>query len=380
MNILINISNLKKGGGIQVAESVIEELHRYPQHYFVIVYSDALSNSIGQISTFKNIEFLKYDLPSNVSLDLTGRNSFLDNLVEEKRIDTVLTVFGPSRWRPKVTHVCGFARAQIVLPDSPFWHVIGLKQKTHFFFRRRILKYAFNKSADALWSESSFISYRLKDLYPSKRIYTVTNTYNQVYDNWDNWDNSLSLPAFDGISLLTVSANYPHKNLPVIIPTIQYLKNNHPDLKFRFVLTINETDYPKINVDCKNHIVFLGAVKLDQCPFLYEQCDIMFLPTLLECFSANYVEAMKMKKPILTSNLEFVKSLCADAAMYIDPMSPESIGEAIVQLAVDKEICNRLVENGVKQLASFDTYKDRAQKLIRIMETEFKLQVDNGKA
>ena len=47
-------------------------------------------------------------------------------------------------------------------------------------------------------------------------------------------------------------------------------------------------------------LLAVGGVDIRECPSLYEQCDFMFLPTLLECFSASYAEAMKMRRPILT--------------------------------------------------------------------------------
>ena len=42
MNILINCSNLKNGGGLQVADSICGQLHRFPQHQFVVVLSTFL--------------------------------------------------------------------------------------------------------------------------------------------------------------------------------------------------------------------------------------------------------------------------------------------------------------------------------------------------
>ena len=374
MKILINASNLRKGGGIQVAESLISELHRYPQHQFVVVYSDALSNSVDQMSPFDNIVSIKYNLPSNVLLNLTGRNSFLDNLVEEKRIDTVLTVFGPSRWRPKVTHVCGFARAQMVLESSPYWGVIGYKVRIRYFFRKRLLKMAFDRSAKVLWSESSYISDLLKKTYPSKRVYTVTNNYNQVFDEPEKWDRTITIPHNEGLTFLTISANYPHKNLSIIIPTVHYLKSKYPELKFRFVLTIRECEFPKLDESMKGFVEFLGPVTIGQCPYLYEQCDVMLLPSLLECFSANYAEAMRMGKPILTTNLDFAKALCGDAAIYYGAIDPRDLGEAIYLLSKDKNLRKHLVENGYKQLSQFDSYETRAKKLIEIVENEFSIQ------
>ena len=131
-----------------------------------------------------------------------------------------------------------------------------------------------------------------------------------------------------------------------------------------------ESQFPCLTKEEKEHLEFLGPVSIDQCPFLYEQCDAMFLPTLLECFSASYTEAMKMRKPILTSNLDFAKALCGDAAKYFDPVSEESVGESIYELAMDKELVEDLVSKGTKQLVKFDSYSDRAKKLIGILERE----------
>ena len=62
-------------------------------------------------------------------------------------------------------------------------------------------------------------------------------------------------------------------------------------------------------------IEYLGKININQCPHLYVQSDAVFLPTLLECFSASYAEAMLMKKPIITSDLGFAHCAAASQAM-----------------------------------------------------------------
>ncbi|MFK2341775.1 glycosyltransferase [Bacteroides fragilis] len=79
--------------------------------------------------------------------------------------------------------------------------------------------------------------------------------------------------------------------------------------------------------EAKKSIVNLGIIDVSKCPQLYNECDALFLPTLLECFSANYVEAMKMRKPIVTSNLPFATNVCKNAALYFDPMNAHDIVE-----------------------------------------------------
>jgi glycosyltransferase involved in cell wall biosynthesis len=94
----------------------------------------------------------------------------------------------------------------------------------------------------------------------------------------------------------------------------------------------------------------------------------MFLPTLLECFTATYPEAMRMEKPIITTDMEFARGLCKDAACYYSPVDAAEAAEAIYKVATDKEYAARLVKNGKKQLQAFDNYEQRAEKLIKILE------------
>ena len=117
-------------------------------------------------------------------------------------------------------------------------------------------------------------------------------------------------------------------------------------------------------------MTFLGKVKIEDCPSLYNNCDFMFLPTLLECFSASYCEAMKMELPILTSDLDFARGICDKAAVYFDPTSVESIAECFINLSSDLNKQNDLVINGKNRLLSLDNFSQRAKKYIKILTNE----------
>ena len=362
---MLNASNLRVGGGLQVADSVCKELYKYPQHRFIVVYDKELADCAKAIEQYDNVETVEFSTPINTWTVLAGRCKFLDKLVAEKGVNVVLTIFGPSRWRPKVPHLSGFAYSHILLPESPYWKRIPIKSRWKLF----MVRYSFAKCADNYFTENPFITERFKKMFPEKKVFTVTNNANQIFQKPDLWDRSIELPKFDGMTMLTVAANYSHKNLPIIVPVCRFLEERHPDLKFRFVLTINEKDMPEADEYAKRHIVFLGPVKIEQVPYLYEQSDIMLLPSLLESFSASYAEAMVMKKPILTTDLVFAHGLCADAAFYYDAVSPSALGEAIVKLASDSTLRETLTTNGLKQLQCFDTFEQRAEKLIRLAES-----------
>lgn len=373
MNILINTSNLRIGGGIQVADSICHELHKYPQHSFVIVLSDALLHCKQFLTKYPNVKrVIHYNLPWSLITMLSGRDSFLDRLTQKENIDAVLTIFGPSRWIPqKRTHLCGFARSQMVIPESPFYTRMSKKQLLINQIRIRVMTFLFAKSANALFSENLFITNRLRKLFPQKNIYTITNNYNQIFNKPALWDRTIKLPPYKGFTLLTISANYPHKNLPIIRSAIHHLCQYYAGLNVRFVLTITPEQFVPLTSEEKQHIIFTGPVNIEQCPFLYKQCDAMFLPSLLECFSASYAEAMKMERPILTTDLGFSHSLCGKAACYYDAISVEDLCKKIHLLATDSSLRNLLIEEGKKQLRHYDSYEERGKKLIQTLELEY---------
>ena len=357
---LINASNIKNGGGLQVAQSICGQLARFAQHRFVVVLSSFIDDSCIEGS---NATVYHYDIKNNIKTLAFGRDAFLDGLVKDHRIDAVLTVFGPSRWIPRCAHLCGFARAQLLLTDSPYYKRIGFKEKLVY----RIWTWAFKRSSKVFYTENPYISEMLPNLLGDVKAYSVTNYYNQIFDNPSQWKKTVTLPAFDGITCLSVSSSALHKNLRILLDVSRYLSKYYPDFKCRYVLTILESEMP-VPEDVRDNFLFVGKVKVTECPYLYEQADIMFMPTLMECFTATYPEAMRMGVPIVTTDLEFARRLCGDAACYYSAVEEKAAAEAIYKVATDKAYTHQLVENGKKRLLTYDNYEQRAEKLIGILE------------
>lgn len=369
MKILVNCSNLKKGGGLQIAHSIITELEFYKKHDIYFIISNSLEEYFGDDSyTLKNLNFYRHDIHPNICLSLTGKEPYLRKIEEKINPDIVFTVFGPSYWKPKNKHLCGYAKPQYIYSESPYFSNINLFKSLKIYLKKIFHLYDFRKFNDALVTESKSVSEKVQNLLIGKLVFTVSNTYNQIFDDPTKWDNGIKLPEFDGVTLLTISANYLHKNLTIIPKVYKYLKIKYPDFKVRFVTTVAENEFPKLTSSEKNGLIFLGKINIIQCPYLYQQADFMFLPTLLECFSASYPEAMKMEVPILTSDLPFARGICGDAAVYFDPISAQNIGDTIFSLATNKALRSELVEKGKNRLVTFGTSEKRVQKYIEILE------------
>lgn len=367
MNILINATNLKTGGAVQVTDSICMNLSNFPQHTFTVVLSSCFDNLAKKIEGLPNITVVRYNIKNSIQTLLWGRDSFLDKLVDDNKIDIVITIFGPSRWNPKTLHLCGFAMPHLVLEDSPYFTSKSIPSRLKHYFRNRILSYYFKRSTNYFYTENPYISDLLAKLFNIENIYTITNYYNQVFDNKESWIKR-SLPEFTGHTLLTISSWYEHKNIPIVIDIARELKSEHPNFRFRFVITITENELGSIPEFLKENIVLIGKVAIEECPSLYEQSDVMFLPTLLECFSASYAEAMRMKKPIITTDLPFAHGLCGECAEYYSPLSAKDAAEKIYNLLTNKARIDSITQKGEKHLKNFDDYNSRTAKLIQIAE------------
>lgn len=372
MKLIINTSNLFRGGGIQVAYSFIHECISFTGNEYHIFLCELLIEQIDKSKFPKNFWF--YEIPKRPSLFFKGIKiiSKLKKLENEIKPDCVFTIFGPSYWTPQAPHLLGYAIPHFLYPESPFFNKIGKLAKFKWSLVKIMKKYFFLKNANFFHVETDDSRKRLSIFlkYPVERIFSVSNTYNSCYDVDNKSPKDLLLPTKlnNEFRFISITAYYPHKNLDILNHVIPLLKKAGLS-NIRFVLTMNNDIYDSIfTKESKSQIINIGPVTISNCPQLYKECDAMFLPTLLECFSANYPEAMKMQKPILTSNLPFALEVCNDAALYFDPLDAVDITKKIMRIMTENELRTELIAKGSIQLNSFYNSNERAKQYLRLCE------------
>ncbi|NEW78105.1 MAG: glycosyltransferase family 4 protein [Gelidibacter sp.] len=365
MKLIVNCSSLHQGGGIQVALSLLEEFKDFRDNEYYIIYTSKFLNLINFDSFPDNFKFyfLKYS-----SSDLFKFRQSLKRLKEievDVQPDCVLTVFGPSYWRPKAIHVMGFALGHFLYPDSPFWKVANLKEKFLFSILKTIKIWQIKQNADYFHIETEDAKNRLSRYHnvPLENIFVASNSHHKIFNgNYQYF--KLPKKRKNEFRLITISAFYSHKNIKIINKLVNELCKIK-DFEFTFFVTLPQPIFDK-NFIKSNRIINLGPVKIEDCPSIYEQSDALFLPTLLEIFSASYLEAMKMEIPILTSDLSFAHDICGDAALYFNPLDVKNISNSIVNLARNKQLREVLKQNGKIRLKKFDNSRERSRKILNI--------------
>lgn len=363
MRIIINVSNINVGGGAQVSLSFIHYLKQFSQHQFYVFASEKVYSQINFEDLDENVQVLKVDF--GLKHILLGKYKSILELEKKIDSDVVFTVFGPSYWTPKSAHLMGFALPWLINPETKAFKEFSFKDLIKKRLQNLIKGFFVKKNATHFVVETEDVKHRLLKYFsvPLDNTWVVDNTFNQYFNNVKVGNSKTE----DFFRLITITANYPHKNLRIIKRVIPILIKR--GLKVSFTLTIPESDFSDIFGSQTEYVKNIGPVASKDCPKYYNESDALFLPTLLECFTASYPEAMVMKRPILTSNLVFAKQICGEKnALFFDPLNPVDIANQIEKLVNNDTLFDELVSNGLNRVSEFLSSKQRAEAYIKILE------------
>ncbi|MFY1045469.1 glycosyltransferase family 4 protein [Chryseobacterium sp. GP-SGM7] len=342
---------------------------------FHVIQSVNCANMLRE-EVFPN-NFTFYNLDKSEEKSISKRIKSVKKIENTVKPDCIFTLFGPSYHKSKFPKLVGFAIPYIIYPESPFFKQISFKEKLYYKIMSVIKTYSFKKYSDALIfeTENARRIFTEKEHF-EKNSFTVGNTINEIFFKPDYWADFMNLPV-SSCNILFLTANYPHKNMMIIPEVIRILREklHLKDFKFLITLSKDELNFPESSND---NIDYLGKVELEKIPSLYKQSDIVFIPTLLEVFSATYLEAMLMKKPIVASDLGFSRDICGYSAYFCEPTNSESYADAIYKLITDKSLRDNLINEGTENLKRFGSSLDRTNSYINIINKLIKYH-DNKK-
>ncbi len=372
MKLLVNCSNIRGGGASQVALATFQHLRKYAGNTYYVCLSPDFKGYIDPAAFPANFVF--HFLPKHIGVpaNFLKMRKILSGLERTFDPDFSFTLFGPSYWTPASPHLMGYAIPHYVYPESPFFNTLSWKETISLKVKRYLQRYFLRRNAKYYVAETEDVRKRLSVFLgvSVQRIFMVTAALHPVYsDNAIVRKNLVLQPRTAGeVRMISISGLGAHKNLLVIKRVIPLLREKY-NINPRFILTVPDSIYQENFPTPEEHIINVGPVSIESCPSLYEQADFIFLPTLLECFSALYLEGMFLGKPILTSNLSFAHAICMDAAIYFDPLDPDDIAEKIHTLVTDEQVRNRIIESGFRHIHDFPTSEERTQQYMSIIQT-----------
>ncbi|GIX05144.1 MAG: hypothetical protein KatS3mg114_1013 [Planctomycetaceae bacterium] len=364
MRVLLNATNLVKGGALQVAASLIAEIMQDPQDWeWILAVSPAVLENVERLC--EHLPETYHIFPHSPARERAARQQ-LSELASTVAADVVFTVFGPTYVKFPQPHLMGCASpwvtnaTRLAYNTLPTWRERWRMRLWSWYTGRWL------RAADA-WvteTEASRQGMCRRLGLPARRIAVVPNTCAQPY--FAQLRRTPYPSAKQTIRLVSFTAAYPHKSLDLIPQVAWELKRRWPERRFEFVLTLPADDPTWESLLREAHrlgvetmLVNRGPQPTAAGPTLYKHCHLAFIPTVLECFTANYPEAMAMGLPIITSDLDFARSVCGEAAQYFAARDASSAADAIIQVLTSPRLWLDLVERGRNQLRLFPTPRQK---------------------
>ncbi len=103
----------------------------------------------------------------------------------------------------------------------------------------------------------------------------------------------------------------------------------------------------------RNRIRHLDYLERAALSAVVRRAEALVFPSLLEGFGLPVLEAMACGVPVIVSRVSSLPEVAGDAALYVDPASPDEVAAAIVLLSGDSALAARLAAAGRERAARF---------------------------
>lgn len=333
MNLLFNVSNLRFGGGISVAQGLLEAVIplRQGDNIYIIAPQDKGYERLGKAGHV-SVEYVPERFHRSWPVKYYYNQVVFRRLVTRYHIDKVMSLGNIAFPAGDVPQLLLLQNAWPVYPDSAAWQVLDRKAALY------------NKMMNA-WTEKNLPYASLYALQTPVMQERFCKQYHTSKDKTILLPNAVTAagntPAqknrreADTIRLLMLSKYYPHKNFDILVPLAQLIHRQRQNITITVTIDPAESAAGKAflqrieDLQLNDVIVNAGNIPTADLATVYCGHDALLFPTLLESFSGTYIEAMHYGLPVFTSGLDFARGICADAAFYFNPLQAEDILQTI---------------------------------------------------
>src|SRR3989344_8773463 len=172
--------------------------------------------------------------------------------------------------------------------------------------------------------------------------------------------------------ILYVGNAHPHKNIEGLIKAFKILKKFKDD-DLRLVLVGKENYFwKKIKQSLaasplKKNIIFTGYVSDNELGVLYKKAAVYVEPGFEEGFGLPLLEAFSLGCPVVASDIDSLKEVGGEAALYFDPNNIEDMANKIMYVLNNVRLRNELIGKGKKRVKLF-SWKKMAEQTLEVYE------------
>ncbi len=158
--------------------------------------------------------------------------------------------------------------------------------------------------------------------------------------------------------LLSLGNLEPRKNLRGLLKAFRLVRQRHPGplelvIAGRFAWLSKPLITDLANSELRDSVRTTGFVSAEKLPALYSGAEAFVFPTFGEGFGLPVLEAMACGSPVVASGIPAVREVAGDAAVLVDPYSPESIAQGILEVLDSGEARESIIRRGLEHARHF---------------------------
>lgn len=161
---------------------------------------------------------------------------------------------------------------------------------------------------------------------------------------------------------------HPHKNIEGLIKAFLLLKETYKDL---FLVLTGKDHYFWQIIKSKyrdKDIKYTGSVSDEELIALYKNATVYAVASFEEGFGIPVLEAFACRCPVAASNIEVLKEIASDAAVYFNPGDITDMAKVIKTLLDNYELREVLIEKGRKRCKEF-SWEKLARETLEVYES-----------
>ncbi|MDM8006732.1 MAG: glycosyltransferase [Phycisphaerae bacterium] len=374
MRVAVLAHNLIRGGGLSVGRNICALLPKLgPQHQYLIFVPEGMGYDRDAERASVRVKTVRRMNPvSRMLFELR----VLPREVSRFGADVALGLGNIGLLRPHCKQAILIHQPQIIY-DSRHYGKALLRERLQFLAIKRWVSRSL-KRTQMVFCQTPIIQERFATVfcYPLDQIEIAPNAVSEFAKVESS---SIAIPEVlkdkGKFDLFLLASYSTHKNIEMLVTLFRQFPDQLKDV--RCIITISAGQHKHAasllrEIERRglgDKVVNVGPLEQEELAGYFCHCDALFFPTLLESFSGTYLEAMHFGLPILTSDLDFARYICGDAAIYFDPWNPAEIVDKILLVKSRGQLRADLVRKGSERMSTFfKSWEEIVSNMLREIE------------